>query len=91
MEDWQLRDALEQCELDIVIASGRSQTGGGGAITYGSSNPDGVRRSDTSVGSTCQESEEAESGPTEGLRHFSEEGVDGVFMGAAEVPIRYRL
>lgn len=30
-------------------------------------------------------------GPLDGLRRFSRDGVDGVFMGAAGVPVRYRL
>lgn len=30
-------------------------------------------------------------GPVDGLRRFSRDGADGVFMGAAGVPVRYRL
>lgn len=30
-------------------------------------------------------------GPLDGLRRFSRDGMDGVFMGAAGVPVRYRL
>ncbi|CAM9392313.1 unnamed protein product, partial [Laminaria digitata] len=45
--------------------------------------------------STCSESRSAAAAaaaaPLRGLKHFSGDGVDGVFMGAAGVPVRYRL
>ncbi|CAM9853661.1 unnamed protein product [Scytosiphon promiscuus] len=39
--------------------------------------------SSSSMSSSCP--------PVDGLRRFSRDGVDGVFMGAAGVPLRYRL
>ena len=33
----------------------------------------------------------ATTSPQRGLRRFSRDGVDGVFMGAAGIPVRYRL
>lgn len=45
----------------------------------------------TAVPSTPGNLEDSRSAPVNGLRYFAREGVDGVFMGAAGVPLRYRL
>lgn len=67
-EDWQLREALAQCEIDFLSEE------------------------EPSVATTCSEiPSAAAAAPLCGLRHFSGDGVDGVFMGAAGIPVRYRL
>ncbi|CAM9800216.1 unnamed protein product, partial [Hapterophycus canaliculatus] len=82
-QDDQLREALAQCEADMLADDDedRAATRSAGSLV-----PEGaatVASRSASSSSSCP--------PLDGLRRFSRDGVDGVFMGAAGVPLRYRL
>ncbi|CAM9548129.1 unnamed protein product [Ectocarpus fasciculatus] len=81
VEDYQLRQVLAKCEAAFL------------AGTEDATTTDSVPSS-SSVSETAAVGPKplsAESAPLEGLRRFSRDGTDGVFMGAAGVPVRYRL
>ncbi|CAN0479678.1 unnamed protein product [Ectocarpus sp. 12 AP-2014] len=81
-----LREVLAQCEAAFVAGTEH-------ATTPGSVPSSSSTTSETAAAAAAAGPKQlsAKSAPLEGLRRFSRDGTDGVFMGAAGVPVRYRL
>ncbi|CAM9979676.1 unnamed protein product [Pylaiella littoralis] len=78
--DDELRAVLSRCELVAASAAAAAVAAAAAAAVA-----DGVEPSETAPSPSTID------GPLEGLRRFSLDGVDGAFMGAAGLPLRYRL
>ncbi|CBJ27099.1 lysophospholipase l2 pldb, hydrolase of alpha/beta superfamily [Ectocarpus siliculosus] len=78
-----LRQVLAQCEAAFLAGTEDATTPG--------SVPSSSSASETAAAAPGPKQLSAKSAPLEGLRRFSRDGTDGVFMGAAGVPVRYRL
>ncbi|CAM9214823.1 unnamed protein product [Ectocarpus sp. 8 AP-2014] len=83
VEDDMLRKVLAQCEAAFLAGTEDATTPG--------SVPSSSSTSETAAAAAGPKQLSAKSAPLEGLRRFSRDGTDGVFMGAAGVPVRYRL
>lgn len=88
-EDADLRAVLSRCEL---VAAEQAATAAQAATSAEAATAPAAAAAERVLESSkASPSPSTIDGPLEGLRRFSCDGVDGVFMGTAGRPLRYRL